>query len=101
MNDKKIRKLVLAALLAALVCSGDDGRADPLSGMQGPCGTRATLLLCCCPGWLLAPWYGFCGGRHRLDAGRHSFLGYAHYALRAPWSSGGVMALVAALMCEK
>ena len=84
MNDKKIRKLVLAALLAALVCVATMVVQIP-SPMQGYVNLGDCFVLL--SGWLLGPGYGaaaagigsmlvdllgwLCGGRHRLDAGRH------------------------------
>mgnify|MGYP004731100501 CR=1 FL=1 len=80
MNDKKIRKLVLAALLAALVCVATMVVQIP-SPMQGYVNLGDCFVLL--SGWLLGPWYG-----------------YAHYA-PGTLVIKGVMALVAALMYEK
>ena len=81
MNDKKIRKLVLAALLAALVCVATMVVQIP-SPMQGYVNLGDCFVLL--SGWLLGPWYGFAAG------GIGSMLVIK-----------GVMALVAALMYEK
>ena len=88
MNDKKIRKLVLAALLAALVCL-----------IETILWAAALALGFALSGWLLGPWYGFAaGGIGSMLA--DIFLGYAHYA-PGTLVIKGVMALVAALMYEK
>ena len=86
MNDKKIRKLVLAALLAALVCVATMVVQIP-SPMQGFVNLGDCFVLL--SGWLLGPWM-------LADI----FLGYAHYA-PGTLVIKGVMALVAALMYEK
>ena len=76
MNDKKIRKLVLAALLAALVCVATMVVQIP-SPMQGYVNLGDCFVLL--SGWLLGPWYGFAaGGIGSMLA--DIFLGYAHYA---------------------
>ena len=76
MNDKKIRKLVLAALLAALVCVATMVVQIP-SPMQGYVNLGDCFVLL--SGWLLGPWYGFAaGGIGSMLA--DLFLGYAHYA---------------------
>ena len=91
MNDKKIRKLVLAALLAALVCVATMVVQIP-SPMQGYVNLGDCFVL-------LGPWYGFAaGGIGSMLA--DIFLGYAHYA-PGTLVIKGVMALVAALMYEK
>ena len=96
MNDKKIRKLVLAALLAALVCVATMVVQIP-SPMQGYVNLGDCFVLL--SGWLLGPWYGFAaGGIGSMLA--DIFLGYAHYA-PGTLVIKGVMALVAALMYEK
>lgn len=93
MNDKKIRKLVLAALLAALVCVATMVVQIP-SPMQGYVNLGDCFVLL--SGWLLGPWYGFAaGGIGSMLA--DIFLGYAHYA-PGTLVIKGVMALVAALM---
>ena len=53
MNDKKIRKLVLAALLAALVCVATMVVQIP-SPMQGYVNLGDCVVLL--SGWLLGPW---------------------------------------------
>ena len=96
MNDKKIRKLVLAALLAALVCVATMVVQIP-SPMQGYVNLGDCFVLL--SGWLLGPWYGFAaGGIGSMLA--DLFLGYAHYA-PGTLVIKGLMALVAALMYEK
>ena len=76
MNDKKIRKLVLAALLAALVCVATMVVQIP-SPMQGYVNLGDCFVLL--SGWLLGPWFGFAaGGIGSMLA--DIFLGYAHYA---------------------
>ena len=55
MNDKKIRKLVLAALLAALVCVATMVVQIP-SPMQGYVNLGDCFVLL--SGWLLGPWWG-------------------------------------------
>ena len=91
MNDKKIRKLVLAALLAALVCVATMVVQIP-SPMQGYVNLGDCFVL-------LSGWYGFAaGGIGSMLA--DIFLGYAHYA-PGTLVIKGVMALVAALMYEK
>ena len=87
MNDKKIRKLVLAALLAALVCVATMVVQIP-SPMQGYVNLGDCFVLL--SGWLLG------SGSMLAD----TFLGYAHYA-PGTLVIKGVMALVAALMYEK
>ena len=73
MNDKKIRKLVLAALLAALVCVATMVVQIP-SPMQGYVNLGDCFVLL--SGWLLGPWYGFAaGGIGSMFA--DLFLGYA------------------------
>ena len=65
MNDKKIRKLVLAALLAALVCVATMVVQIP-SPMQGYVNLGDCFVLL--SGWLLGPWYGFAAGGIGLGA---------------------------------
>ena len=55
MNDKKIRKLVLAALLAALVCVATMVVQIP-SPMQGYVNLGDCFVLL--SGWILGPWWG-------------------------------------------
>ena len=96
MNDKKIRKLVLAALLAALVCVATMVVQIP-SPMQGYVNLGDCFVLL--SGWLLGPWYGFAaGGIGSMLAGL--FLGYAHYA-PGTLVIKGLVALLAALLYEK
>ena len=81
MNDKKIRKLVLAALLAALVCVATMVVQIP-SPMQGYVNLGDCFVLL--SGWLLGPWYGFAAG------GIGSMLAFSsamRTTLWAPWSS--------------
>ena len=96
MNDKKIRKLVLAALLAALVCVATMVVQIP-SPMQGYVNLGDCFVLL--SGWLLGPWYGFAaGGIGSVLA--DLFLGYAHYA-PGTLVIKGLVALLAALLYEK
>ena len=96
MNDKKIRKLVLAALLAALVCVATMVVQIP-SPMQGYVNLGDCFVLL--SGWLLGPWYGFAaGGIGSMLA--DLFLGYAHYA-PGTLVIKGLVALLAALLYEK
>ena len=96
MNDKKIRKLVLAALLAALVCVATMVVQIP-SPMQGY-GTLGDCFVLL-SGWLLGPWYGFAaGGIGSMLA--DLFLGYVHYA-PGTLVIKGLVALLAALLYEK
>ena len=76
MTDKKIRKMVLAAMLAALVAAATMvvHIPSPTNGYINP--GDAFVLLC---GWLLGPWYG------AAAAGIGAMLadllaGYAYYA---------------------
>lgn len=96
MNDKKIRKLVLAALLTALVCVATMVVQIP-SPMQGYVNLGDCFVLL--SGWLLGPWYGFAaGGIGSMLA--DLFLGYAHYA-PGTLVIKGLVALLAALLYEK
>ena len=93
MNDKKIRKLVLAALLAALVCVATMVVQIP-SPMQGYVNLGDCFVLL--SGWLLGPWYG------GAAAGIGSMLvdllsGYGHY-VPGTLIIKGVDALAAALI---
>ena len=93
MNDKKIRKLVLAALLAALVCVATMVVQIP-SPMQGYVNLGDCFVLL--SGWLLGPWYG------AAAAGIGSMLvdllsGYGHY-VPGTLIIKGVDALAAALI---
>ena len=95
MNDKKIRKLVLAALLAALVCVATMVVQIP-SPMQGYVNLGDCFVLL--SGWLLGPWYGFAAGIGPMLA--DLFLGYGHYA-PGTFVIKGLVALIAALLYEK
>ena len=96
MNDKKIRKLVLAALLAVLVCVATMVVQIP-SPMQGYVNLGDCFVLL--SGWLLGPWYGFAaGGIGSMLA--DLFLGYGHYA-PGTFVIKGLVALIAALLYEK
>lgn len=96
MNDKKIRKLVLAALLVALVCVATMVVQIP-SPMQGYVNLGDCFVLL--SGWLLGPWYGFAaGGIGSMLA--DLFLGYGHYA-PGTFVIKGLVALIAALLYEK
>ena len=81
MNDKKIRKLVLAALLAALVCVATMVVQIP-SPMQGYVNLGDCFVLL--SGWLLGPWYGFAAGG---IGSMQTFSSAMRTTLRAPWSS--------------
>ena len=96
MNDKKIRKLVLAALLAALVCVATMVVQIP-SPMQGYVNLGDCFVLL--SGWLLGPWYGFAAagvGSALVDL----LSGYAHYG-PGTFVIKGLVALIAALLYEK
>lgn len=82
MNDKKIRKLVLAALLAALVCVATMVVQIP-SPMQGYVNLGDCFVLL--SGWLLGPWYGFAAGG--IARCWQTFSSAMRTTLRAPWSS--------------
>lgn len=82
MNDKKIRKLVLAALLAALVCVATMVVQIP-SPMQGYVNLGDCFVLL--SGWLLGPWYGFAAGG--IGSMLATFSSAMRTTLRAPWSS--------------
>jgi len=81
MNDKKIRKLVLAALLAALVCVATMVVQIP-SPMQGYVNLGDCFVLL--SGWLLGPWYGFAAASARCW---QTFSSAMRTTLRALWSS--------------
>lgn len=92
MSDKKLRRLVLSALLAALTCVATVLIQIP-SPMQGYVNLGDCFVLL--SGWLLGPWYGAAAG------GLGSFLadmltGYAFYA-PGTLAVKGAMALVAGL----
>lgn len=92
MNDRKLRKLVYSALLAALTCVATMLIQLP-SPMQGYVNLGDCFVLL--SGWMLGPWYGFAaGGIGSMLA--DLLLGYAHYA-PGTLLVKGAMALVAAL----
>ena len=96
MRDMKIRKMVLAALMAALTYVATMVVQIP-SPMQG----FVNLGDCCVllSGWILGPWWG--GAAAGIGSMLTDLLnGYAHYA-PGTLVIKGVMALVAALMYEK
>ena len=84
MNDKKIRKLVLAALLAALVCVATMVVQIP-SPMQGYVNLGDCFVLL--SGWLLGPWYGFAAGGAASARCWQTFSSAMRTTLQAPWSS--------------
>lgn len=93
MNDKKIRKLIYAAMLAALVTA-----ATMVIKIPSPTNGYVNLGDCfvLLAGWLLGPWYG------AAAAGVGSMLtdllsGYAYYA-PASFLIKGLDAMVAALL---
>ena len=93
MSDKKIRKLVMAAVLAALTCVATMVVQIP-SPMNGYVNLGDCFVLL--SGWLLGPWYG------GAAAGVGSMLtdllsGYAHYA-PGTLIIKGLDAIVAALI---
>lgn len=95
MKDKKVKQLVLAAVLAALTCVGTMVIKIPtLHGYLHP-GDGFVLL----SGFLLGPWYG------AAAAGIGSGLAdlFAGYTIYAPGTLviKGVTALVAALIYQK
>ncbi|MDY4975986.1 MAG: energy coupling factor transporter S component ThiW [Clostridia bacterium] len=95
MKDKKVKQLVLAAVLAALTCVGTMVIKIPtLHGYLHP-GDGFVLL----SGFLLGPWYG------AAAAGIGSGLSdlFAGYTIYAPGTLviKGVTALVAALIYQK
>ena len=93
MNDKKIRKLVLAALLAALVCVATMVVQIP-SPMQGYVNLGDCFVLL--SGWPLGTrWGAAAGGIGSMLA--DLLLGYGHYA-PGTLIIKGVMALAAALI---
>lgn len=92
MSDRKLRKLVYAALLAALTCVATMLIQIP-SPMQGYVNLGDCFVLL--SGWLLGPWYGLAaGGIGSMLA--DLLLGYAHYALGTLLVKGA-MALIAGL----
>lgn len=93
MKDKRIRKLVFSALLAALVCVATMVIAIPIPGGGYANPGDCFVLLC---GWILGPWYG------AAAAGIGSMLSdvFAGYVAWAPGTLviKGIMALLAALL---
>ena len=79
MTDSKIRKLVLAALMAAL-CTIMTMVIQVPSPMQGYVNLGDCFVLL--SGWLLGPWYGFAAARCW-----QTFSSAMRTTLRAPWSS--------------
>ena len=93
MTDSKIRKLVLAALMAAL-CTIMTMVIQVPSPMQGYVNLGDCFVLL--SGWLLGPWWGAAaGGIGSMLA--DLLLGYGHYA-PGTLIIKGAMALVAALV---
>jgi len=93
MKRKNLRKLVLTALLTALVCVATLIIQIP-SPMQGYLNLGDCFVLL--SGWILGPWYGcFAGGAGSMLADL-----FAGYALYAPGTLviKGLSALVAALL---
>ena len=93
MKDKKLIRVVMTALLAALVCVATMVIQIP-SPMNGYVNLGDCVVLLC--GWILGPGYGL------LAAGIGSmladiFAGYAHYA-PGTFLIKGAVALVAALI---
>lgn len=96
MDDKKLRKLVLSALLAALCCVATMVVQIP-SPMQGYVNLGDCFVLL--SGWMLGPWYGFAaGGIGSMLA--DVLLGYAHYA-PGTLVIKGLMAMTAALILRR
>lgn len=96
MDDKKLRKLVLSALLAALCCVATMVVQIP-SPMQGYVNLGDCFVLL--SGWMLGPRYGFAaGGIGSMLA--DVLLGYAHYA-PGTLVIKGLMAMTAALILRR
>ena len=96
MDDNKLRKLVLSALLAALCCVATMVVQIP-SPMQGYVNLGDCFVLL--SGWMLGPWYGFAaGGIGSMLA--DVLLGYAHYA-PGTLVIKGLMAMTAALILRR
>lgn len=96
MDDKKLRKLVLSALLAALCCVATMVVQIP-SPMQGYVNLGDCFVLL--SGWMLGPWYGFAaGGIGSMLA--DVLLSYAHYA-PGTLVIKGLMAMTAALILRR
>ena len=95
MSDKKIRTMVLAAVLAALACVATMVVQIP-SPMNGFVNLGDCFVLL--SGWLLGPWWGAAaGGIGSMLA--DLLLGYGHYA-PGTLVIKGCMALVAALIVK-
>lgn len=93
MSDKKIRTMVLAAVLAALACVATMVIQIP-SPMNGYVNLGDCFVLL--SGWLLGPWWGAAaGGIGSMLA--DLLLGYGHYA-PGTLVIKGLMALVGALV---
>ena len=93
MSDKKIRTMVLAAVLAALACVATMVVQIP-SPMNGYVNLGDCFVLL--SGWLLGPWWGAAaGGIGSMLA--DLLLGYGHYA-PGTLVIKGLMALVGALV---
>lgn len=93
MKDKKVRKIVWSALLAALVCV-----TTMVVQIPSPAGGYTNLGDCfvLLSGWLLGPWYGAAAagiGSMLTDL----FLGYAYYA-PGTFVIKGLDAMAAALL---
>ena len=93
MSDKKIRTMVMAAVLAALACAATMVIQIP-SPMNGYVNLGDCFVLL--SGWLLGPWWGAAaGGIGSMLA--DLLLGYGHYA-PGTLVIKGLMALVGALV---
>ena len=95
MSDKKIRTMVMAAVLAALACVATMVVQIP-SPMQG----YVNLGDCCVllSGWMLGPWWG--GAAAGIGSMLTDLLnGYAHYA-PGTFVIKGCMAIAAALLAK-
>ena len=93
MSDKKIRKLVISAMMAALTYIATMVIQIP-SPMNGYVNLGDCFVLLC--GWLLGPWYG--GAAAGIGSMLTDLLsGYGHYA-PGTFVSMGLDALVAAVL---
>ena len=92
MRDAKIKKLVLAALMAALTYVATSIVQIP-SPMQGYVNLGDCIVLL--SGWILGPWWGAAAGSMLVDL----LGGYGHYA-PGTLIIKGCMALVAALIVK-
>ena len=93
MSDKKIRKLVISAMMAALTYVATMVIQIP-SPMNGYVNLGDCFVLLC--GWLLGPWYG--GAAAGIGSMLTDLLsGYGHYA-PGTFVIKGLDALVAALL---